>query len=651
MSSSQASLPTSLPERLHKGKNRMEYDMPKDYLGVPITEYQTRLILLHGAHGLPECPLVCEVFAADILHPKFNGLGVRAPAGDADYLARFDALSYGWGGPTPTYPIVCNGIDRTINENLYQALCALRHPDARSRHLWVDAICINQGDNVEKARHVFHMLEIYQKANLVIAWLGPADESLVKAIECLGVSSVASAEDLMSVYSGLCDLMMGPWFRRMWVQQEVFAARSLEFRCGDLVFPSEWLGHLSNIDRLFDQYIPRPESSSRTQLVQDDEHLDAMLRKDIIPHLKQLYRYHLGPFERFFLKKAESLDLIDTLLMTTSLAASNPRDYVYAILGMTKFPARACSIQLWMQDRAPGDVFIPVDYEADVRSILCAVTWAMLMKGGLRILAKFKFCPNENGPAHAEDEYRLPSWAIDWRMTGQHMRYREKGGGDNKNHVPIAINNSWEERHFEKAYVGAGEFHGSWENRYKSPPKAHDLFCTMNSRPNDPCDRLFIYGIQWPDFSIGERSVTIKWYLETATFRLDVGLHDSDIVVYFAGFGSSVSQFTSQAEYAGYHIYDGGGLWLLRPAEGDTYTLIACLLWHRPDATTLYHHWYDTTGRQEDELGGQDRRLTVYEPETSVKGKLRTLGDPWNPPRGWDYNFGDEDELRTFVIV
>lgn len=50
----------------------------------------------------------------------------------------------------------------------------LRHLRKREkqRFLWIDAICINQNDNKEKACQVQLMEEIYQQAENVHVWLG-----------------------------------------------------------------------------------------------------------------------------------------------------------------------------------------------------------------------------------------------------------------------------------------------------------------------------------------------------------------------------------------------------------------------------------------------------------------------------------------------
>lgn len=48
----------------------------------------------------------------------------------------------------------------------------------RKMRVWIDAICINQVDNVEKDAQIALMTQIYSKAERTLVWLGaPADGS------------------------------------------------------------------------------------------------------------------------------------------------------------------------------------------------------------------------------------------------------------------------------------------------------------------------------------------------------------------------------------------------------------------------------------------------------------------------------------------
>ncbi len=102
------------------------------------------------------------------------------------------------------------------------------------RWLWVDQICINQNDPLEKAAQVSNTLTIYDKAEEVVAWLGPSSEEIDLAIHC------SEDHDFSRKHGGLDDtvvqgyiyLSARSWFRRVWVQQEVWAARDLRVWCG-----------------------------------------------------------------------------------------------------------------------------------------------------------------------------------------------------------------------------------------------------------------------------------------------------------------------------------------------------------------------------------------------------------------------------------
>jgi hypothetical protein len=98
-------------------------DVPTELCKVhpPISPYQTRIIRLHGDNGAADSPLGCNLFPPDILHPKFEGLGVRATLGEANYIVKYEAFSYTWGSSETTETITCNCVDFSITENLFQA--------------------------------------------------------------------------------------------------------------------------------------------------------------------------------------------------------------------------------------------------------------------------------------------------------------------------------------------------------------------------------------------------------------------------------------------------------------------------------------------------------------------------------------------------
>ena len=69
-----------------------------------------------------------------------------------------------------------------ITYNLYSALRELRSSN-HDRTLWVDAMCINQGDNAEKNTQVRLMRNIYAKAAKVVVRLGEGRKRTSAALE------------------------------------------------------------------------------------------------------------------------------------------------------------------------------------------------------------------------------------------------------------------------------------------------------------------------------------------------------------------------------------------------------------------------------------------------------------------------------------
>lgn len=148
----------------------------------------------------------------------------------------YEALSYVWGLEESEEPIWIDGNKLSVRVNLYKALSHLRDCFVE-RILWVDAICINQEDKTgEKEQQVQAMAKIYSKASRVIVWLGEATGNSDQALEVIR----AAAEEEQSKNSPLDEtsrqailtLLEREWFQRIWVLQEVAAARHILIKCG-----------------------------------------------------------------------------------------------------------------------------------------------------------------------------------------------------------------------------------------------------------------------------------------------------------------------------------------------------------------------------------------------------------------------------------
>ena len=94
----------------------------------------------------------------------------------------YGALSYTWGPPGDAYRILLNGQPCPIRQNLYDALQQVQSSRLVDQYLWVDAICINQGENDdalnERSVQITLMTQIYEQAAKILVWLGkPENEA------------------------------------------------------------------------------------------------------------------------------------------------------------------------------------------------------------------------------------------------------------------------------------------------------------------------------------------------------------------------------------------------------------------------------------------------------------------------------------------
>jgi hypothetical protein len=87
------------------------------------------------------------------------------------------AMSYAWGPPEPTAQIIVNGKTVLVRANLEAGLRQFRTMEyfRLMGKIWIDALCINQADDAEKAKQIPMMASIYSNAADVVVWLGPEE--------------------------------------------------------------------------------------------------------------------------------------------------------------------------------------------------------------------------------------------------------------------------------------------------------------------------------------------------------------------------------------------------------------------------------------------------------------------------------------------
>ncbi|KAF9872968.1 hypothetical protein CkaCkLH20_09478 [Colletotrichum karsti] len=106
----------------------------------------------------------------------------------------YAALSYAWGNDPDTECITVNGLPFMARKNLCLSLQRLRKED-EDIVIWVDSICINQDDMVEKGVQIAQMNMIYGGATLVTIWLGEESPSSGMAMSLLDDCTTLLKED------------------------------------------------------------------------------------------------------------------------------------------------------------------------------------------------------------------------------------------------------------------------------------------------------------------------------------------------------------------------------------------------------------------------------------------------------------------------
>ncbi|KAK7701641.1 hypothetical protein SLS64_010089 [Diaporthe eres] len=143
---------------------------------------------------------------------------------------------------------------------------------SKSRYFWIDAICVDQSNVLERNAQVSIMGDVFRAAQSVTVWLGPEDQytaDALAAIESISplmaltasnssseakrawdnisytdffddswYSRISEATGLQGSVThrqwlGLLALLSRPWFQRAWVVQELALARQATVVCGE----------------------------------------------------------------------------------------------------------------------------------------------------------------------------------------------------------------------------------------------------------------------------------------------------------------------------------------------------------------------------------------------------------------------------------
>jgi hypothetical protein len=209
-------------------------------------EDAVRLAVLDPAAG-ETTPLSCSIIQR------------RRSAQTLDYIA----VSYVWGKPefSRNLEIRCDGDTSylKITPNVDTLLRRLR-ASKKPRYLWIDAVCLDQENEIEKAQQIPLMGCIYEEAKSIFIWLGPENRKTAMAFGFFRKANLLPELEKGKMAQRLADLgwktnrdaglgepdfaldfvfdfFDQPWFSRRWVIQEAYLARQATVYCGSHSIP------------------------------------------------------------------------------------------------------------------------------------------------------------------------------------------------------------------------------------------------------------------------------------------------------------------------------------------------------------------------------------------------------------------------------
>lgn len=394
-------------------------------------------------------PLLSASTHIRLLHVKPSRLTVKGPGSDDDHFASrivcemttvdirnpapYKCLSYAWGLEDRNYGLEIADTWLPITQSLDSAIRHLRHQD-ETLTIWIDQICINQEDGLEKGHQVRLMQDVYRNAEQTLAWLGPAADHSDDLMDCwtdigataqrLGLVSYFTKEKLPLLYTkvhnkdpddeltreiqalleksrpifdSLIEAMLAwdkrLWFSRVWIVQEVSLCANSVFVCGHKAVPVDDVALAGFIfDSAMTAVVSRVDMDVERRMLiaaAQDRRTNAILSTR--RRRQNLHRGD-GVGDQLF-------NLVRKLFVEHDTQATLARDRIYGLLGIAVDADR---------------LGIVPDYTVESSMpILRDAARAMIRSGRVEMLSFSQF-PKAPFPGE-ERQMELPTWAPDWR--------------------------------------------------------------------------------------------------------------------------------------------------------------------------------------------------------------------------------------------
>jgi hypothetical protein len=308
----------------------------------------------------------CEIRVLTLSKDKLGLLSCTLEHSSLFNPGEYTALSYCWGDPYTTVPITVNSTRKYVTENLWDALERLSYMNIT--RLWVDALCINQGDHEERSRQVRLMKLIYSRATEVISWIGKSSDDSSQAMAALNKRSKSGSSSADNTnWEKLENLFARPYWKRIWIIQEVAVASKVRILCGKDEITWDELGVA---DELYGSTVLQTS-------------LDAT---------NYSYIRNVSSFRKR-IRATERFGLFEAIFTSQNALSTDPRDKIFALLGLCH----------------DGPDLVPLpNYDQPIGELLRDLTrQLMLMNQSLDFITA-------SNPNSQVESYTLPSWTPNW---------------------------------------------------------------------------------------------------------------------------------------------------------------------------------------------------------------------------------------------
>ncbi|KAI0815384.1 heterokaryon incompatibility protein-domain-containing protein [Xylaria sp. FL0064] len=324
----------------------------------------------------------------------------------------YTTISYTWGKKEDEILLLLEEEQFRIPCDAYGALKLLcdHEPARQTEWLWIDCMCINQGDDEEKAEQIRMLKDIFELSTFSVVWLGPRKESDSFEFRSRQVlldtdrgmdfllelaQQRSTLEDVYNQYNGrrrgtprkleddsrwkdLGLVLRLPWWRRVWTFQEFILPKNVVLWCG-----RKHISRGALCDATYAMWLCKPD-----HLLDHESWQPLWERRRVLQHVNRK-------------PSGATSSLLALMSYNGSNGVLDPVDRIYGVLGA-------------VTDDKNLKLVRKLDYCVGIGS-----TFTSLVKGWIKIhesLDTICYASVFTGGAKTYEERKLPSWVPDWSV-------------------------------------------------------------------------------------------------------------------------------------------------------------------------------------------------------------------------------------------